>query len=218
MRVYTLVLSVLAHLTALLFVIIAPLVATDAHPEPRRATALVLVTPVLAPPPPPAPLKPAPVSPAAAAGAPVVAPDGVSPEIERPPAVDAVLQPSVPLFNLGLVNGGAAGLPRLEPPPERAGARAPVRVGGSIHQPRKIQDAAPVYPALARAARREGVVILEAALDPDGWVRDVRVIRSVPLLDQAAIDAVRQWRYTPTLLNGEPVSVLMTVTVAFRLR
>jgi protein TonB len=75
----------------------------------------------------------------------------------------------------------------------------------------------PVYPGIARSARVSGVVILETTIAEDGSVRDVRVLRSVPLLDQAAVDAVRQWRFTPTLLNGRPVAVLMTVTVAFRM-
>lgn len=76
----------------------------------------------------------------------------------------------------------------------------------------------PAYPAIARAARVEGVVILEAVIGEDGSVSDVRVLRSIPLLDAAAMEAVRQWRFTPTLLNGEPVPVVMTITVAFKLR
>jgi protein TonB len=81
-----------------------------------------------------------------------------------------------------------------------------------------VVDVAPVYPPLARAARVEGIVILEAVIDEDGSVRDVRVLRSVQLLDAAASEAVRQWRFTPTLLNGQPVPVVMTITVAFKLR
>ena len=81
----------------------------------------------------------------------------------------------------------------------------------------KIVDAAPQYPAIARAAHVQGIVILEATIGEDGAVRDVRVLRSIPLLDVAAIDAVRQWRFTPTLLNGEPVPIVMTVTVGFTL-
>jgi periplasmic protein TonB len=92
-----------------------------------------------------------------------------------------------------------------------------VRVGGSIRQPQKIHHVAPVYPEIARSARVSGIVILEALLAEDGTVRDVRVLRSVPLLDAAAVAAVREWRFTPTLLNGTPVPVVMTVTVAFNL-
>ena len=76
----------------------------------------------------------------------------------------------------------------------------------------------PRYPPVAQAARVQGVVILEAVIGPDGRVTDVKVLRSVPLLDEAAIEAVRQWTYTPTLLNGVAVPVIMTVTVNFQLR
>ena len=99
------------------------------------------------------------------------------------------------------------------PPP----APRPLRVGGAIRPPRKILDVAPVYPEAARAAGIQGMVILEATLDPEGTVSNLRVLRSVPDLDQAAINAVRQWRYDPVLLNGQPVAVIMTVTVHFRL-
>ena len=87
--------------------------------------------------------------------------------------------------------------------------------GGAIKEPRKIRDVKPVYPAIARTARVSGVVILEARIAEDGTVRDVRVLRSVPLLDVAAIGAVRQWLFTPTLLNGVPVEVVITATVNF---
>ena len=98
----------------------------------------------------------------------------------------------------------------------RARARiAPVRVGGRIKAPTKIKDVKPVYPAIAQSARVAGVVTIEATIGFDGKVVDAKVVRSSPLLDQAALDAVRQWEYTPTLLNGVPVSVLVTVTVNF---
>jgi protein TonB len=75
-----------------------------------------------------------------------------------------------------------------------------------------------VYPPLALAARVEGPVLLEAIIDTEGRVQAVRVLRSPPMLDAAAVEAVRQWRYTPTLLNGTPVPVIMTVNVMFQLR
>jgi TonB family protein len=93
--------------------------------------------------------------------------------------------------------------------------RAPLRVGGHIKAPTKIKDVKPTYPAVAQAAHVGGEVTVEATIGPDGKVVDVKVVRSVPLLDQAAVDAVRQWEYTPTLLNGVPVPVLMTVTIKF---
>ena len=98
---------------------------------------------------------------------------------------------------------------------EKAKAAA-VRVGGKIKPPIKMNDVAPVYPEIARNARVTGVVILEATIGTDGKVIDAKVLRSVPLLDQAALDAVRQWEYAPTLLNGVPVPVVMTVTINFK--
>jgi TonB family protein len=92
---------------------------------------------------------------------------------------------------------------------------APVRIGGNIRAPKKIKDVKPVYPAIAQSARVAGAVTIEATIGPDGKVIDAKVVRSIPLLDQAALDAVRQWEYTPTLLNGVPVPVLVTVTINF---
>lgn len=96
-------------------------------------------------------------------------------------------------------------------------AQEPVRVGGDIKEPRRISDVRPVYPAIAQQAGIEGIVIIEAIIGTDGAVESARILRPVPLLDQAALDAVTQWRYTPTLLNGQPVKVVMTVTVTFNL-
>ena len=76
----------------------------------------------------------------------------------------------------------------------------------------------PVYPPIAQAARVQGIVIIEATISEGGSVTNARILRSVPLLDQAALDAVRQWQFTPTLLNGVPVPVIMSVTVNFTLR
>jgi protein TonB len=93
-----------------------------------------------------------------------------------------------------------------------------LRVGGTIRPPTKTAHVPPVYPPEAQQARVSGVVIMNALIDAQGRVTDARVIRSVPLLDQAALDAVRQWQFEPTLLNGVPVPVVMTVTVSFSLR
>jgi len=99
--------------------------------------------------------------------------------------------------------------------PGHTADHGPVRVGGGIRQPIKVRDVKPVYPPDARAAGIQGVVILDALIGADGSVIDVKVVRSIPMLDQAAVDAVRQWQFAPTLLNGEPVQVRMTLTVNF---
>ncbi len=92
-----------------------------------------------------------------------------------------------------------------------------IRVGGGIKPPTKIMDVRPVYPEIAQNARVQGIVICEVLIRPDGTVGDARVLRSIPLLDQAAFNAVLQWVFTPTLLNGNAVPVIMTVTVSFTL-
>lgn len=121
------------------------------------------------------------------------------------------------LRNIGLrplapqAPGGSASMSE----PDASGA---YRIGGDMRPPKKIKDAAPVYPASAKEARVQGVVILEARIDEHGLVGDVRLLRSIPLLDGAAIEAVKQWQYEPTLLNGVAVPVITTVTVNFTLR
>jgi periplasmic protein TonB len=94
-----------------------------------------------------------------------------------------------------------------------------VRAGTGMKPPRKIRDVKPVYPAGALPLRAQGAVLIEAVIGPDGRVQDAKVLHSVgPFLDQAALDAVRQWAYEPTLLNGDPVTVVMTVVVNFALQ
>ena len=104
--------------------------------------------------------------------------------------------------------------PTAPPPPTPP---KPVRLS-AVDMPRKLHDVAPIYPEIARRTGVEGVVIIEAVIATDGGVRDARVLRSQPLLDRAALDAVRQWRYAPTRVNGVAVPVIVTVTVQFRLQ
>ena len=123
-------------------------------------------------------------------------------------------------------DGGAAGIVPPPPPPpppppwvrEGASIANPVRIGGEIRPPVKTKDVRPVYTPEALSAKVQGVVILEVIVGPEGRVDQARVLRSIPLLDQAALDAVEQWEFTPTLLNGTPVPVLLTVTVNFTLK
>jgi protein TonB len=98
-----------------------------------------------------------------------------------------------------------------------ATANQPIRVGGTIKAPTLVKKVEPVYPLIAQSARVQGVVILEATIGADGRVVDAKILRSIPLLDAAALNAVRQWEYTPTLMNGVPVPIIMTATVTFTL-
>jgi len=109
----------------------------------------------------------------------------------------------------GVVGGVVVGAPAATPPP--------VRVGGNIKAPKIRHRVPPIYPQLARQARVSGIVILEAHVDDHGAVQSVKVLRGAPLLDEAAMEAVRQWRYQPLLLNGQPSAFLLVVTVSFNL-
>lgn len=117
----------------------------------------------------------------------------------------------------GLPNAGAAAASRAESQPSELSAGA-LRVGGTIKPPAKLLHVSPEYPPEAMEAKVQGVVIIEARIEGDGTVSQARVLRSVPMLDEAALDAVRQWRFEPTLLNGVPSPIVMTVTVNFVLQ
>jgi len=106
-------------------------------------------------------------------------------------------------------------IPAAPPAPS---PQEPRRLHQGIQSPRKIVDVAPKYPALARESHIAGIVILDVIIDETGVVRSTRVLKSVPFLDQAAVDAVHQWRFTPARLNGVAIPIVMTVTVSFRLQ
>jgi TonB family protein len=122
-----------------------------------------------------------------------------------------------------LPNTGTRPMPRnaggdIPAGPSNRDAAGAYRIGGGLIPPKKIKDVPPLYPPIAQQARVQGVVILETRIDENGNVSDTRVLRSIPLLDQAAIDAVKQWQYERTLMNGVAVPVIITVTVNFTLR
>ena len=102
-------------------------------------------------------------------------------------------------------------------PRARSAAGGPAGVGGRIKEPKKIVNVPPIYPEAAKREHVQGVVILEATISTSGCIRELTVLQGVRMLNAAALNAVVRWRYTPTLLDGEPVPVIMTVTVNFRL-
>ncbi|HYK87275.1 MAG TPA: energy transducer TonB [Acidobacteriota bacterium] len=103
------------------------------------------------------------------------------------------------------------------PPAPRPVVREPVHVGGIVQQSKLIRRIEPEYPPMARMARVQGKVILQVIVDEEGNVTEVKVLEGNPLLNDGAVRAVRQWKYSPTLLNGEPVPVTASVTVIFKL-
>jgi periplasmic protein TonB len=113
----------------------------------------------------------------------------------------------------GLMAEPPGPLPRLEPPrrPDR------IIVGGRLQESKCIYRPDPIYPELARRAHISGTVLLEAVIDEEGSIAEIKVLSGHPLLREAAVQAVKRWKYSPTVLNGEPYQVLATVTVEFRL-
>ena len=108
--------------------------------------------------------------------------------------------------------------PPPPPPPAPVDGIMPLRVGvNNVGPPAKLRDVQPEYPIEAKIKNVQGVVVLDVVVDGSGVVRETFVLQSIPLLDKAAIDAVQQWRFQPTLLNGQPMPVVMTVTVNFAL-
>jgi protein TonB len=145
--------------------------------------------------------------------APLVVPERIVPDA----GIDLGVEGGVPGGVEGGVPGGVlggvvGGLPSEAPPPPPP---AVVRIGGNIRAPKLMNDVKPVFPELALQARLSGLVILEAHVGTDGRVQSVRILRGAPIFDDAAIEAVKQWRYQPLLLNGVPTEFILTVTVSF---
>lgn len=216
--------SIVVHIIIVTAALIVPLTANDGAPPP--APIRVLGVPAMKTIPVPPEVIPPPLPVRSARSLPnVVAPTSILPPPDNPPQLLGPLTPDLPT-GAGAVDIGTAGvgmaigvppappqpLPEPPPPPKI------VRVGQGVREPVRIAGAPPQYPTVAREARVQGTVILEAVINERGRIERVRVLKSQPLLDGAAISAVENWRYTPTLLNGVPVSVLMTITINFTLQ
>jgi protein TonB len=235
-QIVTLAVSIVAHVAIIGGLLILPLLYfSDQLPKPPDMLAFVVASAPPPPPPPPpppaaAPQKPQPVKqnvapttapqPVAANPAPVEAPSEISapPPLADVPARElAGLEGGVPGGIAGGVPGGVPEMAPPPPPPAPPAPAKPVRIGGAIAEPKLVHRVQPDYPQIAVDARKEGIVILEATVDANGAVQQVRVLRSEPLLDKAAADAVKQWRYAPLQLNGQAQPFILTVTVSFNL-
>jgi periplasmic protein TonB len=221
------IVSILGHVVLMLTVIVVPLLfATDNLPQVPTMMAFVAAMPEAPPPPPPPPPPPASraepvqkVLPPDAFAAPVEAPSEISPE---PPDMPIASREGVEGGVVGGVQGGIVGglvaAPPPPPPPPPPQPKQAVRIGGNITAPTLIKRVEPAYPEIALVAKVTGLVILEATVGPDGTVESVRVLRSVKFLDEAAVDAVKQWRYQPLILNGVATPFVLSVTLNFSVK
>jgi protein TonB len=231
-----LALSIGVHLLAIAAIAAVPVLYVTSE-LPEVPDMLAFVAPAPPPPPPPAPAPPPPKAVTQPKPVPRPVPTNTRPVPVEPPKeivqeladVDFGTEEGIPGGTEGGVPGGIVGgivgglvasdvpLPPPPLPPPPPGDRGPVRVGGAITAPALVSRVEPEYPPLAVRAQVQGVVILEAVVDRQGRVENVEILRSIPLLDRAAIAAVRQWRYSPLLLNGRPERFVLTVTVSFSL-
>ena len=216
-RWYTVPLSCLVHAMVLAVIVAVPVIATDLTLPTPRSLMQQYVTPHMPVVPQPPAMRHAPQAQIAqsVAGSPLVAPDAIGVE------TGLIVQPSeVATGGIDSIASGLDAGPGVidAPPPAPVRQSGPVPIGGNIKPPARTKYVMPVYPDIARVNRVEGVVILEAVIGADGKVASARVLRSNPLLEHAALAAVSAWEYSPTLLNGRPTPVVMTVTVAFTLK
>lgn len=226
---WTVIVSAIFQSFLLGILILIPLIYTEALPKAMLTTFLVAPAP---PPPPPPPAAPAPtivhhVTRIIQQGkmmAPSVIPKKVNiiKEEEMPPDVSSVgvvggVPGGMPGGQAGGVLGGIIGGIGGAPPPPPKAAPQRVRVGGNVQQAKMVRMIQPTYPAIAKQAHIQGSVILHAIIAKDGTVQELQLMSGPPLLVKAAMDAVRQWRYQPTLLNGDPVEVDTTISVIFSL-
>jgi protein TonB len=231
-RGWTTILSLAIQGVLLCIAILIPLIYTEALPKQQLLTLLVAPPPPPPPPPPPAApqvlksVRPETEIVGGQLRTPTRIPEKIAiiREEQPPPAVSTGgviggVPGGIPGGQLGGVLGGiissSSSLAAVPKPPKLEPVR--VRVSQGVSVGRLIKKIDPVYPKLARDARVQGQVVLTAIISKDGSIEDLRVLSGHPMLVQAALDAVRQWRYKPYLLNGEPVEVETTVTVNFTL-
>jgi protein TonB len=226
---WTVIVSSAFQIGFLAILILIPLIYTEALPKTMMATMLTAPPPPPPPPPPPAVAQIVHVKPQAHlmdAGK-LVAPKVIPREVKiikedaEPDMASVGMTGGVPGGvaggSMGGVLGGVIGGMGGAPPPPKPHQSGPLRVGGNVQAARIINRVQPIYPPLARQTRISGTVRLHAIIGKDGTIQSLEVMNGHPLLQQAALDAVRQWRYQPTLLNGEPVDVDTTIDVIFSL-
>jgi len=226
--VWTVALSTIIQIGIVIVMILIPLIYTEALPKQMLTTFLVAPAPPPPPPPPPAAVQRI-VKPVARLihngqmMAPTVIPKRVEmiKEEELPPDIGNVgvvggVPGGIAGGSAGGVLGGIIGGAGSGPPPPPK-PKAPLRIGGNVMAASLIRKVDPIYPPIAKTAHISGTVVLHAIIGRDGSVQDLQYVSGPPLLMKSALDAIRQWRYKPTMLNGEPVEVDTTISVVFSL-
>jgi len=235
---WTVTVAFIVEIVAICVAILIPLIYTDTLPRSQMTSFLVAPPPPPPPPPPPAaaaPVKVVKVAPRHFDAGRLLAPKQIPKEIAMikeeelpPPSASAGVVGGVPGGVPGGASGGVIGgiigsVPTAAPPPPPPKVEAKpvtpqrIRVGGNVQAANLIRKVTPVYPPLAKQARVSGTVRFTAVIAKDGTIQQLSLVSGHPLLVQAAQDAVKQWLYKPTLLNGEPVEVVTQIDVNFTL-
>jgi len=243
-KTWTVMMAFIAQIVLLTVAVILPMIYFDVLPKTTLQT--MLIAPPPPPPPPPPPAAPAPVKivkviPRQFDAGKLMAPKEVPKKIAEIKEDELPPQATGAVGVVGGVPGGVAGgtpggvlggiissgnvNPTLPPPPpppvkkepEKPAAPKRITIGGNVQQAKLIRQPKPVYPPLAKQARISGVVHLAAVISANGTIQDLKLISGHPLLVPAAMEAVKQWVYQPTLLNGEPVEVQTQIDVNFTL-
>jgi len=220
---WAVILSTIVQVGVLVVLILIPLIYTQALPKAMMATLLIAPPPPPPPPPPPAgaPKIVKPVARLIQQGK-LMQPRAIPKQVEV--FKEAELPPEAPVaggvlggLDNGLLGGLGSGPAVAAPPPPPPAPKQTQRIklGGQVVAAKLVAQPQPVYPPLARQARIQGNVVLHAIIDKDGRVGELQVISGHPLLVQSALEAVKNWRYQPTQLNGDPVEVDTTITVSF---
>jgi protein TonB len=230
----TVIVSLIAHVLTVGLLVLMPLLQTQAVTMPHVDMSLFLPrverpkineVPVVA-------KSGGHASNASAATATMTTPTSIPDVIDRTAngagvTIDAPSIPGLPvaygsptlIANVGTAAVGETAVPVGPPPPPPPPVNAkPARIGGDVQAAKLLYQVKPVYPALAKITRTQGVVVLDALISKEGSIESLRVISGHPLLTSAAMDAVKQWKYLPTMLDREPVEVVTTVTVTFTLQ
>lgn len=236
---WTVVLSFVLQILMVIVLVLIPLIYTDTLPKAQLTSFLVAPPPPPPPPPPPAatpPVKVVKVAPRQFDAGRLMAPKQIPKDIAMikeeelpPPSASAGVVGGVPGGVPGGTSGGVIGgiigsVPTAAPPPPPVKKEEPkpatpqrIRVGGNVQAANLIRKVTPTYPPLAKQARVQGTVKFTAVIGKDGTIQNLQLLGGHPLLVPAATEAVKQWLYKPTLLNGEPVEVITQIDVNFTL-
>lgn len=223
--------SVLLEITVVALMLLVPLIYTQVLPSAQLKSLLTAPSSPTAPPKPPVEVRPQPhvitVRKFSAMVAPITIPKRINTNIQELQTAPEMTIPGLQSTGSGgtdnIIQGVIGSVPGPPPtpapaqPPKSKAASAPLRVATGVAEANLVHRVMPVYPPLAKSARVQGAVEFTAVINKEGQIENLRLMRGHPLLVEAAREAVLQWRYRPTLLNGQPVEVVTDIIVNFTL-